>query len=162
MDYLWSPWRYAYLSTLKKPDGCIFCAMAEDASHDEDWLVVFRGQHNFVVLNKFPYTSGHLMVVPYEHSASLAAITPQAAMELIELARASEMHLRSVYQPDGLNLGMNLGESAGAGIAGHIHMHAVPRWSGDSNFMTVTGETRVLPEELATTWMRLHKAFHTL
>ncbi len=129
------------------------------ADLDEEWLIVFRGAHNFVVLNRFPYTSGHLMVVPYRHAADLAGIDEAGASELMALTRASERHLRSIYRPDGLNLGMNIGASAGAGITGHIHMHVLPRWTGDANFMTTVAQTRVLPEELALTWRRLKEAF---
>ncbi len=159
MDYIWSPWRYSYLTGDQKPKGCIFCAMAADRTHDQDWLIVFRGVHNFVVLNRYPYTSGHLMIVPHTHSSELSAITEAAAAELMELTRTAEKKLRALYRPDGLNIGMNLGASAGAGIAGHIHMHVVPRWTGDANFMTITAETRVLPEELGTTWQRVQAAF---
>lgn len=133
--------------------------MAASPDRDEDSLIVFRGKHNFVVLNRFPYTSGHLMVVPYRHTPELAGIDAETAGELMELLRRAESSLRALYKPDGLNLGMNIGESAGAGIAGHIHMHVLPRWSGDANFMTTIGETRVLPEELAVTWARLRAAF---
>jgi ATP adenylyltransferase len=131
------------------------------ADRDEESLIVFRGEHNFVVLNRFPYTSGHLMIVPYRHVPDLAGLDEAAAAELMVLTRASERCLRGIYRPDGLNLGMNIGESAGAGIAGHIHMHVLPRWTGDANFMTTIGQTRVLPEELAVTWLRLKEAFAT-
>jgi ATP adenylyltransferase len=129
------------------------------ADQDEDCLIVFRGEHNFVVLNRFPYTSGHLMVVPYRHVPDLSGLDDAIAAELMALTRESERHLRSVYRPDGLNLGMNIGESAGAGIAGHVHMHVLPRWRGDANFMTTVGQTRVLPEELSVTWRRLKEVF---
>jgi ATP adenylyltransferase len=158
LDYLWSPWRLPYLTALKKLEGCIFCAMAS-ADRDEECLVVYRAEHNFVVLNRFPYTSGHLMVVPYRHVPDLAGLDDAAASELMALTRASERHLRGIYSPDGLNLGMNIGESAGAGIAGHIHMHVLPRWTGDANFMSTVGQARVLPEELPVTWRRLRDAF---
>lgn len=159
MDYLWSPWRYPYLTAAAKPEGCIFCEMAVVDGKDEEYLIVFRGEHNFVVLNRFPYTSGHLMVVPYRHVPDLSGLDNTVASELMALTRASERHLRAAYRPDGLNLGMNIGESAGAGIAGHIHMHVLPRWTGDANFMTTVGQTRVLPEELTVTWLRLKDAF---
>ena len=166
MDYLWSPWRYSYLTSAPTPEGCVFCHIAqsspdEEPSEETDQanLVVFRGLHNFVVLNKFPYTSGHVMVVPYAHAAELSAISDEAATEMMALARLTEAHLRSTYRPDGLNLGMNIGESAGAGIAAHIHLHVLPRWRGDANFMTTIGETRVLPEDLSVTWQRLRQAF---
>lgn len=132
---------------------------AED--RDEEWLIVYRGEHNFVVLNRFPYTSGHLMVVPYRHVPDLSGLDEPAAFELMAMTRAAEGHLRAVYRPDGLNLGMNIGESAGAGIAGHIHMHVLPRWAGDANFMTTVGQTRVLPEDLNVTWRRLKEAFQS-
>jgi ATP adenylyltransferase len=157
LDYLWSPWRFPYL-TGPKPEGCIFCLMAA-AARDEEALIVFRGKHNFVVLNRFPYTSGHLMVVPYRHVPDLAGIDDDTADELMALTRAAERHLRRLYRPDGLNLGMNIGESAGAGIAGHIHMHVLPRWTGDANFMSTVAQTRVLPEELTVTWRRVKEAF---
>ncbi len=161
MDYLWSPWRYRYITATPKPDGCVFCQIAESSrENDEQNLVVLRGHHNFVVLNKFPYTSGHVMVVPYAHAAELSAISHEAATEMMALARRTERHLRDTYRPDGLNLGMNLGESAGAGIAAHIHLHVLPRWRGDANFMSTIAETRVLPEDLAITWQRLQQAFH--
>jgi ATP adenylyltransferase len=158
LDYLWSPWRYRYLTEPVNPEGCIFCTIAA-ANRDEENLIVYRGAHNFVVLNRFPYTSGHLMVVPYRHTADLAGLDEAEASELMALTRGSERHLRATYRPDGLNLGMNIGESAGAGIAGHIHMHVLPRWTGDANFMTTVGRTRVLPEELEVTWRRLKEAF---
>ncbi len=126
---------------------------------DEDSLIVYRGELNFVVLNRFPYTSGHLMVVPYRHVAELALLNMAEANEMMALVRAAEGHLRKIYRPDGLNIGMNIGESAGAGIAAHIHMHMLPRWTGDANFMTTVGETRVLPEELPVTWQRVKAAF---
>ena len=134
--------------------------MAADP-RDEETLIVFRGEHNFVVLNRFPYTNGHLMVVPYRHMADLAGLTDAAANELMALTRAAERHIRWVYHPDGLNLGMNIGESAGAGVAGHVHMHVLPRWTGDANFLSTVGQTRVLPEELAVTWKRVKDAFAT-
>jgi ATP adenylyltransferase len=158
LDYIWSPWRYQYLTEPANPETCIFCTMAA-ANRDEEYLIVHRGDHNFVVLNRFPYTSGHLMVVPYRHVADLTGLDEAMASELMALTRQSEGHLRAVYRPDGLNLGMNIGESAGAGIAGHIHMHVLPRWTGDANFMTTIGRTRVLPEELSVTWRRLKEAF---
>lgn len=159
VDYLWSPWRYQYLTgTKSSPESCIFCAIAAE-HRDEENLIVFRGNLNFVVLNRFPYTSGHLMIVPYAHVSTLGEISPEAAEEMIGLMRSSERHLRAIYRPDGLNLGMNIGESAGAGIAGHIHMHALPRWRGDANFMTTIGETRILPEDLSVTWRKLRDAF---
>ncbi len=157
MDYLWSPWRYRYVSEASPADECIFCKAA--AGPDESSYIVYRGKRNFVILNLFPYTSGHVMIAPYEHVATLAEAAVDTLTEMIELARAAERHLGAVYRPKGINIGMNLGECAGAGVAGHIHMHVVPRWHADSNFMTVTGETRVLPEDLAATYAKLRKAW---
>jgi ATP adenylyltransferase len=131
-------------------------------NQDERNLIVHRGVWNFVVLNRFPYTSGHVMVVPFAHEAQLNALEEAAAAEMMRLTQAAETHLRNLYQPDGLNLGMNLGQSAGAGIAGHIHMHILPRWFGDANFMTTIAETRMLPEELSVSWRRLTDAFATV
>jgi ATP adenylyltransferase len=127
---------------------------AEKATH-----IVHRGLHCFVCLNAYPYSTGHVMIVPYQHLASLAAVPPEAANELTTLAQHAEIALREAYKPGGLNMGLNLGEAAGAGIADHIHLHVLPRWIGDTNFMTVTAETRVLPEPLDVTWMKLRSLF---
>jgi ATP adenylyltransferase len=127
---------------------------AEKAAH-----VVYRGQHCFICLNAYPYSTGHVMIVPYQHLASLADLPAEAAGEMMALAQRTEIALREVYRPGGINLGMNLGEAAGAGIADHIHLHELPRWVGDTNFMTVTAETRVLPEPLDVTWMKLRVPF---
>ena len=159
MDYLWTPWRYQYVTNLGGPVECIFCAVAVDSSQDRTHLVVSRGARNLIMLNRYPYTSGHLLVVHYEHVATLEDLPDETLVELIRLARLAEKHLRALYRPEGLNLGFNIGRSAGAGVAGHIHLHALPRWTGDTNFMTSLGETRVLPEALETTWERLHAAF---
>lgn len=158
MDYLWTPWRYQYVTKTGEPAACVFCAAAQ-ASDDREWLVVHRATHNFIILNRFPYTSGHIMVVPYCHVATLEDVPDDTLVELIRLAQESEKRLRGIYRPEGLNLGMNIGKSAGAGIAGHLHLHVLPRWSGDTNFMTVVGETRVLPEDLEATWERLRGAW---
>jgi ATP adenylyltransferase len=158
MDYLWTPWRYRYVTTTGDAGECVFCHAAQ-ADNDQAWLVVHRGAHNLVILNRFPYTSGHVMVVPYLHAPSLEDLPDEALVELIRLARQCETHLRAVYQPDGLNLGMNLGKSAGAGIAGHVHLHVLPRWTGDTNFMTVIGETRIVPEDLEVSWEKLRARF---
>ncbi len=158
MDYLWTPWRYQYVTNSGADCECVFCAAAK-ASNDRESLVVHRAKRNLVIVNRFPYTSGHIMVVPYEHASSLEQLDDETLTEMIRLARDSERHLRAAYRPEGLNIGINLGKSAGAGIAGHLHLHALPRWTGDTNFMTVVGETRVMPEELTTTWEKLSQAF---
>jgi ATP adenylyltransferase len=161
MDFLWTPWRYQYVTKAGEADECIFCAAAADTAHDRERLIVHRAAWNMVILNRFPYTSGHVMIVPYAHAATLEEVRDDTLVELIRLARVSEKHLRALYRPDGLNLGFNIGRSAGAGIAGHIHMHALPRWTGDTSFMTSISETRVLPEALDTTWERLRAAFES-
>uniref|UniRef100_Q01YK3 Histidine triad (HIT) protein n=1 Tax=Solibacter usitatus (strain Ellin6076) TaxID=234267 RepID=Q01YK3_SOLUE len=158
MDYLWTPWRYNYITKAEPLTGCVFCNAAQSAD-DRENLIVHRAERNFVILNRFPYTNGHVMVVPYDHIGFLEQMPDATLVEMIRLARTAEHHLRTIYRPDGLNLGMNLGRSAGAGIADHVHMHVLPRWTGDTNFMTVTGETRVLPEDLPATWEKLSKAF---
>jgi len=157
MDYLWTPWRYRYIADAKKDDRCIFCdALA--AGDDRKALIVFRAAKNFVILNRYPYTNGHVMVVPYEHVGDLASADPAALAEMMSLAQRVQTALARTYTPEGYNLGMNLGRAAGAGVTGHIHLHVLPRWAGDANFMTVTSETRVEPEELGTTFERLSKA----
>jgi len=158
MDYLWTPWRYAYVTTTNEPVPCFLCAAAQSAD-DRASLVVHRGEHNLVILNRFPYTSGHLMIAPYQHVASLEDVPDPALTEMIRLARTAEGHLRTIYRPDGLNMGVNIGRSAGAGVPTHIHMHMLPRWTGDTSFMSVVGETRILPEDLLVTWERLRAAF---
>jgi ATP adenylyltransferase len=154
MDFLFTPWRYAYVTGAEKTQECLFCWAAAQ-QNDEKALVVHRAQHCFIMLNAFPYTSGHVMVVPYQHTDQLQTLASPAAYELVELTQKMEGVLRELYKPDGLNLGMNIGKAAGAGVAGHIHMHILPRWVADSNFMTAVGETRVLPEALETTYRRI-------
>lgn len=146
------------MSTCGSTQGCIFCDKPA-AANDEENLIVHRGRLCYVLLNLFPYTNGHLMVVPYAHVAELDELAADAAAEMMTLGQASVRHLKSVYKPHGLNLGMNLGECAGAGVAGHLHLHVLPRWVGDANFMTVVGETRVMPEELSESYRRLKQAF---
>jgi len=160
MDHLWSPWRYRYVSSPGSDDGCLFCRIAHEKKDCENYVLI-RAELNFVLLNRYPYTSGHVMIAPYAHVASLEEAAPDALAEMMSLARRMEIAIRQVYQPGGLNIGLNIGKSAGAGVAGHIHMHALPRWSGDVNFMTTIGETRVLPEELDTTYQRLLAALRT-
>jgi ATP adenylyltransferase len=157
MDYLWTPWRYAYVSAAEKTTGCVFCNAAA-ADDDAKVLIVHRAQHCFVILNAFPYTPGHVLIVPYAHLDELRKLPPEAAHEMMELSQRMESVLRELYHPDGINLGMNIGKAAGAGIAGHIHMHVLPRWVADANFLSVVSETRVLPETLQETWKRMMAA----
>jgi ATP adenylyltransferase len=159
MDYLWTPWRYQYIAEGVNDDRCIFCAAVE-GHNDAESLVILRARKNFVILNRYPYTSGHVMVVPYAHQATLEASDPETLAEMMALAKRVEKALSNLYHPQGYNLGMNIGRAAGAGIAGHIHLHVLPRWIGDTNFMTTTGETRVQPEELATSYERLRSALN--
>lgn len=158
MTHLWAPWRSTYMHEKKDNSRCIFCDAARSAS-DEEYLVVYRGELSFIVLNRYPYTSGHLMIAPYEHVARLRDASEAAAQEMMRLTRRAEEVLERVYRPEGLNLGMNLGEAAGAGVDQHIHMHVLPRWKGDANFMTTVGETRVLPEALEDTYAKLKEQF---
>jgi ATP adenylyltransferase len=155
MDYLWTPWRYAYIANPRDESDsqCIFCELPK--LPDLEAKIIARGKHCFVILNSFPYTSGHVMVVPFEHSDELQKLPEPAANEMMSLLQKMEGVLRQVYSPDGINLGMNVGRAAGAGVAGHLHMHILPRWFGDTNFMTVSGETRVLPEALDETYRKL-------
>jgi len=159
MDHLWSPWRYQYVTKASSTNagGCIFCDKPKEA--DEKALIVHRGEHNFVLLNLYPYTNGHLMIAPYEHVATLQGASEATLLEMMKLTKHAEGILWKLYHPEGINIGMNLGECAGAGVAGHIHMHLLPRWMGDASFMSVIGETRVLPETLDTTWRRISAAW---
>ena len=158
MDYLFTPWRYAYITAATAPGDCLFCTLLQ-RKNDEQALIVHRAEYCFVVLNAFPYTSGHAMVVPYDHVDELTKLSQPAAKEMMELTQKLEGVLRELYRPDGVNLGMNIGKAAGAGVAGHIHMHILPRWFGDVNFMSAVGETRVLPEDLPTTYKKLRSKF---
>jgi len=158
MDYLWTPWRYAYVSGADKTVGCVFCNAVMEKDDAKAWIV-HRGTHCFVILNAYPYTPGHVMVVPYAHLDELQKLPQEAANEMMSLSQRMETVLRELYRPDGINLGMNIGKAAGAGIAGHIHMHVLPRWVADANFVSVVGETRILPEMLDVTWEKMQKAF---
>jgi ATP adenylyltransferase len=185
MEILWTPWRFAYvtsadaatrpgvpmkLNAWQGDHGCVFCnlvasvdhaiegGMAKDDAESAAGLVL-RGERCFICLNAYPYTSGHVMVVPYSHLDRLIGLPLETMHELIELAQQTEQVLRRLYNPGGLNFGINLGQAAGAGVAHHLHLHGLPRWPGDTNFMTAIGETRVLPEDLSVTWKRMRDAF---
>src|SRR5437773_12316557 len=150
MDHLWSPWRLAYVTATGTPadeGACIFCKALEAG----DDLILVRATHCYVILNLYPYNNGHLMVVPNRHVGSLAAADGDELSEMMRFVRDAEMALTEAYQPQGINVGINLGRAAGAGVLDHVHVHLVPRWTGDTNFMSVVGETRVLPEELGET-----------
>jgi ATP adenylyltransferase len=137
----------------------VFCRIASDSEHDETNFILHRAEHAFVVLNIYPYITGHLMIVPYLHTGEFDSLPKEISDELMDLAKGSQTALREVYSPSGFNLGMNLGTAAGAGITDHLHIHLLPRWSGDTNFMTTVGETRVLPENLETTYSKLRARF---
>lgn len=157
MEHLWSPWRMQYVTGGTARPDCVFCAASSDEGQAA--LIVHRGVVAYVILNLFPYNNGHLMVVPYRHIASLVDATPDELLELMTLTRTSEQVLRKAYEPQGLNVGLNLGKAAGAGVADHLHIHLVPRWTGDTNFMTTVGGSRVLPETLDVTAARLRPLF---
>lgn len=160
MDVLWSPWRYAYITggSAEKP-SCVFCNILSDSARDEDKFILKRAEFNFVILNIYPYTSGHLMVIPYQHAGSLTDLPKPVSDEMMDLIKTSEKALVETYSPDGLNLGLNLGKAAGAGVDDHVHMHALPRWIGDANFMTAIGQTRTIPETLPATFEKLKPYF---
>lgn len=162
MERLWSPWRLAYVTGTLKADGCIFCAAGSPDASPDDPLVVARGRFAYVILNRFPYNNGHLMVVPVRHVATLADTRAEERSEVLELTRRAEMALTEAYRPQGINIGINLGRPAGAGILDHLHVHLVPRWDGDTNFMSVIGEVRVVPEDLDVTANRLRPVFARL
>lgn len=159
MERLWSPWRYQYVSASGSEEiansVCVFCEIQKDPDRDEANFVVKRASHNYVVLNLYPYISGHLLIVPNQHLGELDTVAKEATDELMDLTKHCQTALREVYKPAGFNLGMNLGQSGGAGIVDHIHMHIMPRWTGDTNFMLTIGETRVIPEDLVTTYRKL-------
>jgi len=157
MDHLWSPWRYQYVSTATGGGECIFCAAAS-STDDRKYYVVLRAERNFLLLNRYPYTNGHVLISPYVHVANLEEAHPDALAEMMRLTARVEKALRDLYKAPGINLGMNIGQAAGAGIPGHIHMHVLPRWPGDTSFITTVGATRVLPEELDTTYEKLKSA----
>ena len=159
MEFVWSPWRYDYMASIGKTStSCVFC-IEEDSSQDASRLVLFRGSLNFVILNLFPYTSGHFMVAPLGHTARFDEARSEQLAEMMELAQRGMRALARLYRPEGFNMGMNLGHCAGAGIREHFHLHVVPRWIGDANFMGITAETRVLPEALAVTYRRMAEVF---
>ena len=156
MEHLWTPWRMTYLQGIDpKPDGCLFCNVAARPEADAATFVVHRGQHAFVILNLYPYNNGHLMVVPFEHVESIEGLAPAALGELMALSQICLGVLRQVYSPQGFNLGINIGGAAGAGVPGHVHLHIVPRWNGDTNFMSTLAATRVIPETVEQTYERL-------
>ena len=153
MKHLWSPWRMDYIKSFKK-NGCVFCKALGEEDGPEN-LIVYRGETCCVILNRFPYTSGHLMVIPFKHAQTLSDLDAETRTEMFELTTKCTEVLDRLYNPHGYNVGINIGEAAGAGIEEHIHIHIVPRWAGDTNFMSSVGETRVLPEDIEETYRRV-------
>lgn len=159
MDKLWAPWRMEYIQDIDQRDeGCIFCAKP-DEDNDRENLILSRGEKNFIIMNKYPYNNGHLMVVPYEHCSDSSEIDDAVALEMWQLTNTCKAVLTKAFHPDGFNIGMNIGRTAGAGIDQHIHMHIVPRWSGDTNFMPVIGETKVISQGLLEAYDKLAPYF---
>jgi ATP adenylyltransferase len=163
VETLWSPWRYEYITSGGSEHGqsgaCVFCEIQRSPERDESNFVLHRASLNFVVLNIYPYISGHLLIVPFEHVAELDGAAKETTDELMDLTKRCQTALREVYQPAGFNVGMNLGRAAGAGIVDHIHVHIMPRWPGDTNFISTVGDTRVIPEDLSTTYRKLKEGF---
>ncbi|BCU70561.1 HIT family protein [Stygiolobus caldivivus] len=162
MDVLWAPWRSKYIleASKKKDDTCIFCEFPK-SNNDKGHLIVFRAKYNFVILNAYPYNPGHIMVVPYRHVSSLELLSEEESSEMFFIIKRSLKVLRKVYSPDGFNIGANIGRVAGAGIDQHVHVHIVPRWNGDANFMPVIGNIKVLPELLEDTYNKLYVEFNS-
>ena len=158
MNHLWSPWRMSYILDNKNEEVCVFCQALEQTDGCEN-LIIHRGHYAYIILNRYPYTSGHLMVVPFEHCATLEGLAPEIRGEMMELISRSVQILNEAYQAQGFNLGANLGSAAGAGIPQHFHFHIVPRWQGDTNYMSAIGGTRVVPEALDETYRRINDAW---
>lgn len=156
MKQLWAPWRIEYILG-PKPEECIFCALPSE-DRDREHLILHRGKMNFIIMNRFPYNAGHIMIVPYFHTSNFDGLDAATLSEMMLLTRASTDCLSEVMRPEGFNTGLNIGQAAGAGIREHLHMHVVPRWVGDSNFMAVMEEVRVVPEHLLATYDKLRKA----
>ncbi len=160
MKTLWAPWRIEYILG-PKPDECIFC-IPEHNKEDEERMILYRGKYSFVIMNKYPYNNGHIMVTPYKHVSTLTELTPNQSHEVMDLLQESSRILQTLFTPDGLNIGLNIGDAAGAGIEEHLHFHLVPRWSGDHSFMAVFGDCMVVPEHIQSTYNRLKPYFQEL
>ena len=154
MEIIWTPWRYEYVNSVDERDGCIFCEKSKEET-DRENLVVYRGRHCFAILNLFPYTTGHIMIAPYEHTGTIEKLDPETLTEMMVVAQNSLSAIRDAFGPEGFNLGINISRVAGAGIKDHVHLHLVPRWAGDNNFMAVIADTRVLPRTLDDVWLAL-------
>ncbi len=161
MKHLWAPWRMTYIQEGIDETECLFCSLVS-MDDGPDNLIIHRGQHVFVILNRFPYTNGHVMVVPFKHKSSLEGLPADVLLEMIRFTQLSTQVLRATYETDGFNIGANIGEAAGAGVKEHVHFHIVPRWHGDTNFMASTAETRVIPEDLSVTYEKLRHHWQDL
>jgi ATP adenylyltransferase len=159
MEHLWAPWRMPYIEDDSEAKECLFCQLVQEEDGPTN-LILHREQLSYVVLNRFPYTNGHMMIVPFEHVPSLEMLSPESRAEMMELASHAIGQLRAAYGAESFNLGINIGEAAGAGILDHVHIHVVPRWAGDTNFMATTAGTRVLPEALEITYNRLREVWN--
>lgn len=160
MEHLWSPWRMKYILSKKEEAGCVFCNVQQMPDNEEN-LIVHRGENAYVIMNRFPYTSGHVLVLPYVHENNLEVLPEATRAEMMELATQTMRVLRKIFHPQGFNFGANIGAAAGAGIAPHVHLHIVPRWNGDTNFMSSLGDTRVVPESLAESYRRVCEGWKT-
>jgi len=161
MKQIWSPWRMKYIQQHSHSASCIFCDALRQEDNAEN-LIVCRAQHSFLILNRYPYNNGHVMVVPYEHHPSIELLQPATRAELLEMVSRIVIVLRELYAADGFNIGINIGSAAGAGVAGHVHMHVVPRWNGDTNFISTVSSVRVLPEDLGITYQRIRATWQRL
>ena len=155
---IWAPWRLRYVKDANKSSECVFCTKPE-LGDDREALIVHRGESCFVILNLYPYTSGHLLVMPFEHLGRLQDVEPEITAEMMDLAQQAMRRMESVYSPEGFNVGLNQGRVAGAGVEGHIHLHVVPRWAGDNNYMPVLADTRVMPQSLEESYDALRGGF---
>jgi ATP adenylyltransferase len=161
MDHLWSPWRMEYILSDKSQNGCVFCEVLKMEDCVEN-LIIHRGKTAYVILNRFPYNTGHALVIPYQHVPTYEALSPAERAEMMELLNTTTIVLRNAYHPEAFNIGANIGAAAGAGIAPHVHFHIMPRWNGDTNFLTTISQTRIVPEDLCTTWNKVKQAWDDL
>jgi ATP adenylyltransferase len=165
MHQLWAPWRMTYIAQASDTvdEGCIFCSKPGIApTKDEDQLILYRGKYGFIMMNLYPYNTGHLLIAPYKHIGSLASLAPDEIIEVTYLVQKCELALRTALKPDGFNVGINMGRVAGAGFPDHVHFHIVPRWDGDTNFMPVLADVKVMPEFMETTYHKIKTSLQTL
>ena len=154
MEQIWAPWRMSYIANADKHEGCFFCDKPNESNDVENYIIL-RGEHAFILLNAYPYSNGHLMVAPYQHTANMDELSNEEMLEMMQLTRRAVNLLKTAFHPDGFNVGVNMGRVAGAGVADHLHIHVVPRWNGDTNFMLVLGDVRVIPESLESVYVKL-------